>query len=1176
MIQTRKSRSVQATKEKIEKLSSAKAVKLNDYGKPLTYPDIATATGRDEKTVKNFFYGKRVDESPARAITQFLGLQLADVVDIRDLEPLTVFLKPEPNFLSAAKQICQAMLAEKQRLTTNPLTTGEGVTFELKDVYVPLGLLERKRQDKCGGDVSPRQGSKLYEPTEYAVTQKFEHHEFLEQVIRLGESPKSKGKRIAIIGEPGAGKTTLLQQMADWVFAETEQDVAIWVSLADLQGRTIEEYLLQLWLKDALKTAWVTPEMENVLVELFNSGRVWLLLDGVDEMAVDNPLQAIASQICGWLTEARVVLTCRLNVWDVGKNALENFDVYRNLNFTSEQVKQFIDKWFLSCPKQGQRLWAELEQPGKERIGDAVKNPLRLALLCRTWLTREGGLPETKADLYRQFTEALYKWKQETFPTSSDIQRQLNGALGRLALEAIAQSSSRFRLTRSFICKILGEPDKPLFQLAMQLGWLNQVGVAAENPNDPVYAFFHPTFEEYFAALAIDDWHFFLNHVPHNPAQGIYRIFEPQWKEVILLWLGREDVAKEQKEEFIEALIEFEDKEWGFYWYRAYFLAAVATAEFKNCRFTKKIVEKIVEWDFNSPIPICNEVSQVIKEVDREEVIAAIVQQLDQYGWDLILLVSKLIHFDSNNQKAIAILLQLLETARGSSLAIAASSLGSINPGNQRVIAALVQVIETSQYSEARMDAARSLRQIDPDNEIAIAAQIELVQSFEKSVLFDLFWYLLEDDNWDDIKGNSTAITALVQLIQTTQDELTLQVASERLGKINPGNETAITTLIHLIKTTEDENIQQRVASSLGKIGAGSETALYALLDLLANAKNEQTRKEAAESLAKVGKNNQIVRSALLQLIQTANNEHTRLLAAYSLGHIDPGNTTAIGFLVQLLSTSQDTDTLIEVAQSLEKIAPDNQTAIPVLLRLVQTAQDQSTLERGVSGLWLMKPGSRFPKVVTLLKDYLTEQDLEYNYSLFVNCYEVIWNYAQNMTYPDFYEAWHAKPSTTHPEVPETSGSGINPLTKSLNLANLPQSLNSAIADDSHLVNSVKLICINGGNFIDQDNPAAKIYTTMVKGGCPKCSDGTPKTMPELQAYWDLLTIESDRTIVLVFYHSEEFSNTFLDTMSKFDGAICVVTGKPMGNFPLQKFSASQCQLVENILGWIRAISLES
>ena len=84
---------------------------------------------------------------------------------------------------------------------------------------------------------------------------------------------------------------------------------------------------------------------------------------------------------------------CRLNVWDAGKNALENFDVYRNLDFNPEQVNQFIDKWFASCLERGQRLRVELEQAGKERIRDAVKNPLRLALLCRTWLTREGGLP---------------------------------------------------------------------------------------------------------------------------------------------------------------------------------------------------------------------------------------------------------------------------------------------------------------------------------------------------------------------------------------------------------------------------------------------------------------------------------------------------------------------------------------------------------------------------------------------------------------------------------------------------------------------------------------------------------------------------------------------------------------------------------------------------------------
>ena len=65
-----------------------------------------------------------------------------------------------------------------------------------------------------------------------------------------------------------------------------------------------------------------------------------------------------------------------------------------------------------------------------------------------------------------------------------------------------------------------------------------------------------PTFQEYFAACtstservrAIDDWHFFLTHVPHNPEAGIYRIFESRWKQVILLWLGLRDIALQEKQ----------------------------------------------------------------------------------------------------------------------------------------------------------------------------------------------------------------------------------------------------------------------------------------------------------------------------------------------------------------------------------------------------------------------------------------------------------------------------------------------------------------------------------------------------------------------------------------------------------------------------------------------------
>jgi hypothetical protein len=38
-----------------------------------------------------------------------------------------------------------------------------------------------------------------------------------------------------------------------------------------------------------------------------------------------------------------------------------------------------------------------------------------------------------------------------------------------------------------------------------------------------------------------------------------YRIFEKQWKEVYLLWIGRENIDSNEKESLIKKLVNFED-----------------------------------------------------------------------------------------------------------------------------------------------------------------------------------------------------------------------------------------------------------------------------------------------------------------------------------------------------------------------------------------------------------------------------------------------------------------------------------------------------------------------------------------------------------------------------------------------------------------------------------------
>ncbi len=309
--------------------------------------------------------------------------------------------------------ISQTMLSEQQRLTTNPLTSGEGISHRTTQVYVPLGLVERKKQTRRKEDVSPEQGSELYREAE--ITQTFEYQQFLQQVLKNRQSPKSQGKRIAIIGEPGAGKTTLLQQIADWVSGEIPDAVVIWISLADLQGRELEAYLFEVWLQAVARKigqAEASTQIQDDFVAQFPLGLVWLLLDGVDEMqaTVGNALGECDRQFRTGtlLQQARIVLSCRLNLWDGGSNALDLFDNYRTLEFSyPQQVEQFIGNWFGSLPsaetQTGRRLCAALAESGKERIRDLAKNPLRLTLLCFNWYLGQGKLPETKAGLYEQF-----------------------------------------------------------------------------------------------------------------------------------------------------------------------------------------------------------------------------------------------------------------------------------------------------------------------------------------------------------------------------------------------------------------------------------------------------------------------------------------------------------------------------------------------------------------------------------------------------------------------------------------------------------------------------------------------------------------------------------------------------------------------------------------------------
>jgi FtsZ-interacting cell division protein YlmF len=92
------------------------------------------------------------------------------------------------------------------------------------------------------------------------------------------------------------------------------------------------------------------------------------------------------------------------------------------------------------------------------------------------------------------------------------------------------------------------------------------LNVVGEESGEAVYAFYHPTFQEYFAACSIDDWDYFLPraHIDQSVnCQGgdkpTYRVFEKQWRQPILLWIGRADVKPHLKETFLTRITDWQE-----------------------------------------------------------------------------------------------------------------------------------------------------------------------------------------------------------------------------------------------------------------------------------------------------------------------------------------------------------------------------------------------------------------------------------------------------------------------------------------------------------------------------------------------------------------------------------------------------------------------------------------
>ncbi|MEH1921769.1 hypothetical protein [Nostoc sp.] len=468
------------------------------------------------------------------------------------------------------------------------------------------------------------------------------------------------------------------------------------------------------------------------------------------------------------------------------------------------------------------------------------------------------------------------------------------------------------------------------------------------------------------------DWQYFFNHDRSNLNQGTYRIFEPEWKAEILHWFSQKDVDKQQKEDFIQALIDFDDSCGDFYRYRAYFLAAEALSQFPESSLGDAIVEQLLKWSYAYfrqdkrdwqilPKPLVNTARKTLELTDRKRVIAAFVH---------------LVH----------------TTESRSILRVAAEKLGTLDPGNKSAIAALALMpITEERYGYQRSSSL---------SKIAV--------------------------------GNETAIAVLVNDIKNIPDRKICTHGITALGDIADGNHAAIAALVHLVETTLNKDNCSNAIAALRKIAVGNQTAIAALVKFLQINQGDRICFDAVQALWQIDPGNAAVLKSLVHILETSANTSLINRAATYLLEIEPENKTAIATLCQIMEINpyQDESILTDAVQNLEQLNLENKLikeklneVISTLIQFIQIYQQdddnkdcfsnkatirlpyESCLLDIADSLTKILQKEHLPQVVITLKDYLSKQFYKNSSYRYEAVFKIIWHCAENLTYPDFHKA---------------------------------------------------------------------------------------------------------------------------------------------------------------------------
>jgi hypothetical protein len=527
------------------------------------------------------------------------------------------------------------------------------------------------------------------------------------------------------------------------------------------------------------------------------------------------------------------------------------------------------------------------------------------------------------------------------------------------------------------------------------LGWLNCVG--EDEAGKEVYAFFHPTFQEYFAACSIEHWDYFLpdKHVDQPvPCYGedipTYRVFEKEWRQVILLWIGRRDevVTDKLKEKFIDKLTGFREEERKFYYYRAYCMAAICVCEFKSSHRAEEIVRQIVVWAFG------------YFNTDNQKWIT--------YSDPVESLARETIPF-THREYAINILLVLL-TKRN---------------------------IEGINYSSI----VEIIREIAVENKFAILYLTDVYHSLKWAATWDFLnndfknkiMFLLNDisglrepskkiENIDrqksEAKKSNEVGVKYLQEVLCEKDLNCLNYVTHHnmfynMQRITLHNERVINLLIEFVKNDNiNYNYKACAVEALGRIATNNKESLFLLSNLLGNLDWDNNINlnryyfSISEALASIDRGNSKVITLFVDLL------NLRILNGCNkdLSIVSLGDFTLIEYFSKLLGDDirrGQSNYIIRAIISLGNVAVNDSNAIEYFVKLIEYNNPGNYIQIIGEQITKIMTVSFMPLVIWRLKSHLENCKDEFFSPQCQVCHKILFHCAQTLTYSEFHTAWH-------------------------------------------------------------------------------------------------------------------------------------------------------------------------